>query len=66
MVTASHLVSDYALSRNIARFGLKFTTLGTIWEREGFKPDFFYHEYLTTVEAKALHLRRTLTNWKLG
>jgi glycosyltransferase involved in cell wall biosynthesis len=46
-----HLCDDFTLSRNIARFGLKFRSLMMIWRDIGLgQPDFFYHEYLIPVE----------------
>jgi hypothetical protein len=51
-----HLVDDYALSRNIARFGLKVVTLNDIWKTAGLLgpyghgPEFFWHEYLMSID----------------
>jgi hypothetical protein len=51
VVDTPHLVDDYALSRNIARFGLKVQTLHTIQKRLGFNdPNFFFHVYTSPVE----------------
>ena len=66
IVTAAHLVSDYALSRNIARFGLKATTLIDLWKRVGLtNPNFFYHEYLIPTDEKAVAIRKVLKDWHL-
>jgi len=65
VVSAAHLVSDYALSRNIARFGLKFTTLGKLWQSHGMTPDFFSHTYTTTHAEKVRLLTETLKRWRL-
>jgi hypothetical protein len=65
IVTAAHLISDYALSRNIARFGLKFVTLNDLWKARGMAPYFLHHEYTTTVAAKAQHIKAVLAGWKL-
>ena len=66
IVTAAHLVSDYALSRNIARFGLKFATLDALWKQFGMTgANFFFHEYQVTEAAKLQHLKNTLVGWKL-
>ena len=56
-----HLIDDYTLSRNIARFGLKFTTLTEIMETVGFRAlnercpfnPFFYHIYNISNAEKA-------------
>lgn len=54
-----HLIDDYTLSRNIARFGLKFTTITDICAGLGWKgPDgrghsaFLWHVYTKTTEQK--------------
>ena len=59
-----HLIDDYSLSRNIARFGLKFTTLIDLCKTAGFTtPDgrgfnpFLWHIYASPTEEK---LRRML------
>lgn len=46
-----HLADDFALARNIARFGLKFTTLTDIWPAVGLAgSNFFFHEYLLKMD----------------
>lgn len=62
---AEHLIDDYTLSRNIARFGLKTDTVIDICGRLGWKhPDgrgfnpFLYHIYSVSAEEK---LRRMLS-----
>jgi hypothetical protein len=60
-----HLCDDYALSRNIARFGLKFTSLTMLWAQYGLRPDFFFHEYLITTEEKVAKAQATLERWEL-
>ena len=65
-VTREHLVSDYALSRNIARFGLKFTTLNDLWPTVGLgSANFFHHEYTVPLEAKIQHVRQTIESWRI-
>ena len=59
------LIDDYILSRNIARFGLKFTTIMAItegWKRPG---DYFRHDYDLTQAAKVESLKAALVAWKL-
>jgi hypothetical protein len=46
-----HLVDDYALSRNIARFGLKVVTLTQIWAEAKLPySEFFYHQYQMSLD----------------
>jgi len=63
-----HLVDDYTLSHNIARFGLKFTTVtdvcGTLgWKTpdgKGFSP-FLFHMYTISAEEKIKRMLAQLT-----
>ena len=66
VITPEHLVSDYAVSRNIARFGLKVTTLNGLWKDLGLEDaGFFHHEYTVSVEKKIEHVRQTIEKWRL-
>ena len=75
-----HLIDDYALSRNIAKFGLKATTLADLWNRNRIEPEFFYHQYLIPIEdfpgkdengndvmlpGKLSQMRQTLERWRI-
>jgi hypothetical protein len=63
VITPSHLVTDYCVSRNIARYGLKFYSLHEALYRSG---TFFYHEYTYPIEKKVTLLRDKVKEWKLG
>ena len=68
VIDPEHLVDDYVCSRNIARFGLKFTTLGEVQKRLGFEPEkcgWYYHEYTIPAAVKLDRLRETLARWRL-
>jgi hypothetical protein len=65
-ITPAHLLDDYVLSRNIARFGLKFTTVKRVQEQTGCTGEFFHHEYLIPEAEKVATLKQTLVNWKLA
>jgi hypothetical protein len=64
----NHLIDDYTLSRNIARYGLKTTTVTDICERigwrgqdgKGFNP-FLYHLYAISREEKVQRLLAVLS-----
>jgi hypothetical protein len=63
-----HLVSDYTLSRNIARFGLKFQTLIELcgrlgWNGPGGQPanPFLFHKYNISNERKVQELLMILS-----
>jgi hypothetical protein len=67
IIHPSHLVDDYLLSRNIAKFGLKFKLMREIFEEAGFKDGggFFYHHYLFNTAAKVAELKKVLRTWNL-
>jgi hypothetical protein len=65
-VTPGHLITDYVVSRNIARFGLKFLTLNDLWPKLGLEgANFFSHEYTIPVETKIEHIKQTIEKWRL-
>lgn len=68
VITREHLIDDYALSRNIARFGLKFQALMALEKRLGFGDDtgFYWHAYVITPEEKVRQMKAVLEEkWKL-
>jgi hypothetical protein len=61
-----HLIDDYTLSRNIARYGLKVETLIDLEKKIGMEGShFFYHNYTSTIEAKVLELRGVAKRWRV-
>ena len=77
VMDASHLIDDYILSRNIARFGLKFSTMKQLLEKMNERSatsggpkmnvdaSFFHHEFMVTNDVKAQNLLKVLEAWKL-
>jgi hypothetical protein len=66
VITADHLIDDYTLSRNIARFGLKFKTFKEITAAMGLpEANFFWHLYTITVEEKIDLMKKVLDAWKI-
>lgn len=64
VVDRKHLIDDYALSRNIAKFGLKFTTSTEIYEKLKLEGSIFlYHEYLISIDEKVKRLKEIKNNW---
>lgn len=51
-ITAEHLIDDFTLSRNIARYGLKFTTFPEIWRSFGQKFGYLWHQFMKTNDEK--------------
>jgi len=65
-ITAEHLIDDYTLSRNIARFGLKFVTLKKLLAEIGLPEyQFFWHKYTITIEEKVKGMKNCLGLWKV-
>jgi hypothetical protein len=58
-----HLIDDYTFSRNIARFGLKFTTIHQISEKWKLPFRGLWHKYLIPDEVKVGMIRETLHWW---
>lgn len=65
-ITPDHLIDDYTLSRNIAKYGLKFKTLIELFRDLG-QPDFNYtwHQYTLSLEQKYYEMRFVLYKWGL-
>jgi len=64
-----HLIDDYTLSRNIARFGLKTTTIGDLLGKYGLvgeKVEYLWHEYVTTIPDKILHCKQRMYSWGIN
>jgi hypothetical protein len=59
VITASHLIDDYLTSRNIAKYGLKFTTLMEVSKRLGMQ-GYFWHQYTVDREKKVAWMKAIL------
>lgn len=59
-VDPAHLIDDYTLSRNIARFGLKFTNVTQLFQQLGANPAYAWHIYNVSPAAKLAGLRQVL------
>ncbi len=66
LTPASHLIDDYTLSRNIAKFGLKATTVMEIQQGLGQSPGGLWHLYNISEEEKLIRMRKVLQDWKLA
>ena len=65
-IVPSHLIDDYTLSRNVARFGLKHKTLKDILKEQGLEDaEFFWHEYTINKEVKIAMLQEVIKRWKV-
>ena len=66
-VKAPDLIDDYVMSRNIARYGLKFNTvIDLLREKCGYEGNFMLHHlYAISEEEKVAHLRQCLKGWSV-
>ena len=65
VITREHLIDDYALSRNIARFGLRFTTIGQILSELKDNGSYLWHQYTVPTNLKIKEMHRILANWEV-
>ncbi len=66
VVRNDHLIDDYTLSRNIARYGLKHTTIRDMLERRGITKDpFLWHLYTIPVQQKVVEMKKVLQVWRV-
>lgn len=65
VITREHLIDDYTLSRNIARYGLKFKTVIQIAEELKDSGNYLWHAYLIRAEEKVKEMRKILAAWEI-
>ncbi len=65
-IVPEHLIDDYVISRNIAKYGLKFKTFYQMLKENGNPGEFLFHEYLYTTEEKIANLKKVLELWRKG
>lgn len=64
LVAPEHLIDDYLMSLNVARYGLKFTTLIDLEKRLGMSGTyFFWHQYLIPAREKVRQMREVIALW---
>lgn len=65
LIDPAHLLDDYTLSRNIAKFGLKFISFRQLMTKYGWDngTPFLWHHYTIPIEAKVLEMNRLLKHW---
>lgn len=61
--TPQSLIDDYTLSRNIAKFGLKHTTIYKILEDLKIQGWFFWHQYVLSPDEKLAQMAQILVQW---
>jgi hypothetical protein len=61
----SHLIDDYTLSRNIAKYGLKFETMFDLKERLNDAGDYLWHIYTDPIYDKVIKMFDVLIQWNI-
>ena len=60
------LIEDFVFSRNIAKYGLKFTSFIELTKILRFDGNFLFHMYATPIEEKVAKLKIQLKDWGLS
>jgi lipopolysaccharide biosynthesis glycosyltransferase len=64
-IANEHLIDDFVLSRNIARYGLKHQTFQKLITRlERPSDEYFWHIYTMTEAQKIVAIKETLERWE--
>jgi hypothetical protein len=63
VVKKEHLIDDYVLSRNIAKYGLHFENLFSIQSRLGDTGSYFWHQYTIDIPTKIVQMQEVLQKW---
>ena len=63
-VTPAHLLDDFVVSRNIAKFGLKYKTFLSLLEENNNPGEFLFHEYTYTLEEKLKMINEVFNTWR--
>ena len=64
-ITKEHLIDDYTLSRNVARFGLKFKTVRQIYKENGLDNLLIQHQYTLSVAEQAKSHMKLILDWNV-
>jgi hypothetical protein len=65
-ITKEHLIDDYTLSRNIAKFGLKHQTIKKLREKFNIVDNFLYHTYEKSLKEKTESILNIIKEEELG
>lgn len=65
-ITREHLIDDYTLSRNIAKYGLKFKTMiGLLKELGQDNFNYTWHQYTMSPKEKLKELKEVVKKWEI-
>jgi len=61
----SHLIDDYTVSRNIAKYGFKFETLHELRGKIGDSGEYLWHIYTEPIDRKVELMKEVLERWQV-
>jgi hypothetical protein len=66
-IHSEHLIDDYTLSRNIAKYGLKFKSFQELQkELKRETENYFFHNYMLLGEQKLAQMKGRIRTWELN
>jgi hypothetical protein len=65
VITPEHLIDDYALSRNIAKYGFKIKTFIDLLVELKNPGNFLWHQYQMTIPDKVIDMGNILNKWNV-
>lgn len=63
VITREHLIDDYVLSRNIAKYGLHFTDVMKIMADYNIPGAYLWHQYTISIPEKVIQMQEILQKW---
>jgi len=63
VITREHLIDDYTLSRNIAKYGLHVKTLMELQKDIGDVGNYLWHQYTISIDDKITQMKAIIEGW---
>lgn len=63
VITRDHLIDDYVLSRNIAKYGLHFKTVMQLMTEFNIPGGYLWHQYTITIDEKIKQMHEIIKKW---
>lgn len=60
-----HLIDDYLVTQNIARYGLKATTVYELCRQVGHDRPYYFHLYAVSSQYKLDQIKQRIVEWKM-
>ena len=65
VISKEHLLDDYVLSRNIAKYGFHFSTVTQLLQKLDPNSFYLYHEYTIPLHEKVMRIKQIIKDWGL-